>query len=153
MRLVSAYTGSRFTKVNVLYRLMLERPQNSWISREGVPTLEDHAAFVASKPFLYWYLIQGTVDEGVDDQRYYGAIECTGRNEIGVSIFREFQRRRMASDALALFFSNHNPLPEIPAIRNGNWLANISVHNRESEKFFEKQGFKPLQTTWVKASN
>ena len=139
MRLVSVYTEPE--AVDVLYRLMEERPRESWITHEGLPTREEHLQFVRSIPFLCWYLIE----EG----GYIGAIECNDRNELAISVLKEFQRKGYGTRALKLFFSLHKPLPAIPAIRNGHWLANIAHGNDYSKIFFSRLGFSPLQTTYV----
>lgn len=123
-----------------LYRLMAERPPESWISHQALPTREEHAAFIAEKPFRFWYL----VDVG---GIFVGALECTDLNEVGVAIFHQYQHKGYGAEAINLFFKTHQPLPEIKARRNGHWLANISVHNQHSKRFFMALGFVPIQET------
>lgn len=126
----------------VLYQLLQERPRESWVTHKSMPTFEEHQRFVRSGPFLWWYVIE--VGGG-----YIGAIEATDRNKVGVYILRKFRRKGYGGKALRLFFDTHKPLPAIPAIRNGHWLANIAVLNEDSKAFFRKMGFSPLQETWV----
>ncbi len=126
----------------ILYLLLEERPKENWISHEAMPTLEEHTKFVESHPFIHWYLIDNA---GV----YVGAIEVTDRNEIGVALFDRYRRKGFGYQALTMFLANHKPLPAIPAIRNGRWLANIATRNALSKDFFERMGFMPLQETWV----
>ncbi len=140
MRLVDVYSEN--VSEAVLYWLMFERPQESFISHQKLPTQEQHAAFVRGRPFRYWYLLQ-------EMETYVGAIECTDRNEVGVAVFKTHQRKGCAREALKLFFATHEPLPAIPAVRNGNWLANIRIDNESSKAFFRSIGFSPLQETWV----
>lgn len=127
---------------DVLYQLLSERPKENCISHEKMPSLEEHAAFIDSRPFRYWYVIEA---HGVP----VGAVEVTDLNEIGVAILKKYQRLGLARQALSLFMSTHEPLPAIPAKRNGKWLANIAVNNRSSKKFFSAVGFRPLQETYV----
>ncbi len=141
MRLVDFYDEN--VTPGVLYWLMYERPPESFISHTTLPTPAQHAEFVRSKPFRYWYLIQHL-------ETYVGAIECTDRNEVGVAIFKTHQRKGYAREALKLFFETHEPLPAIPAIRNGKWLANVATGNEASRAFFAKLGFAPIQETWAK---
>lgn len=129
--------------VDVLYRLMAERPIESCVSHMRLPTMDEHVRFIATKPFRYWYLLQV-------DQHYVGALECTTQNEIGVSLLCEYRRNHYATEALNLFFQTHKPLPGIPAIRNENWLANIAMNNNGSKRFFAGIGFKPIQETWMR---
>jgi RimJ/RimL family protein N-acetyltransferase len=88
-----------------------------------------------------WYLI---IVEG----DAVGAIEVTDRNEIGVAVFDRYKRRGYATQALRLFMDTHRPLPAIPAIRNGHWLANVAMGNKPSRLFFWKAGFRPIQETY-----
>lgn len=128
--------------VGILYQLLEERPPENRISHESMPTREEHERFVESHPFPHWYLIDNA---GV----YVGSIEVTDRNEIGVALLQPFQKKGFAYQALTMFLANHQPLPAIPAIRNGKWLANIATRNEASKDFFSRMGFKPLQETWV----
>ncbi len=126
----------------ILYELLSERPKENWISHEAMPTREEHEKFVESHPFIHWYLIDNA---GV----YVGAIEVTDRNEIGVALFERYRRKGFGYQALTMFLANHKPLPPIPAIRNGRWLANIATKNEDSKEFFGRMKFRPLQETWV----
>ena len=140
MRLIDAYADQAAS--DVLYRLLAERPIESCISHRELPDMAEHERFIKSRPFRYWYLLQV-------DVHYIGALECTDRNEIGVSLLREYWRQKFAREALELFMAAHEPLPAIPAIRNGHWLANIGIRNNGSKRFFASLGFKPLQETIV----
>ena len=140
MRLVDAYLEPG--AADFLYRLMAERPPESWISHTRLPTRDQHADFFDSRPFRYWELILR------DDETMLGAIECKDTNEFGVSILAEYQRRGYGSAAVILFMATHTPLPEIKAIRSGHWLANIATHNEYSKSFFKGLGFAPVQETW-----
>ena len=139
MRLVRVYDEPR--AVEILYQLLAERPKENWISHTEMPTREEHEAFVHSKPFLYWYLIE----EGGE---FVGAIECNHRNEMGVSVLRKHQRRGYGTRALGMFIAAHEPLPPIKAERAGIWLANIAGRNSASIRFFKKLGFRHLQETY-----
>lgn len=140
MKLVSVHKNRHAVKL--LYKLLEERPKNSFISHKSMPTFQEHENFVRSHPFEWWYLIQ------VGDD-YVGAIECTILNELGVAIFKEFQRKGYARDALRLFMDKHRPLPDIPARRVGKWLVNVAHTNDIGRQFFYRLGFKQVQMTMV----
>lgn len=125
-----------------LYDLLSERPRENWISHEHMPGRSAHKAFVASHPFRYWYLIKVNGD-------IVGALEVTYLNEIGIAILKAHQRKGYASEALKMFLLRHEPLPAIPAKRNGHWVANIAVGNEASKAFFASAKFKPIQETWL----
>lgn len=129
--------------VRLLYSLLAERSPESFVSHERMPTIEEHEQFVRSAPFLWWHIVSiGTVGAGV------GAIECTDRNEVGVTISRAWQRSGIGAKALRMFMEAHQPLPAIRAIRSGRWLANVAPSNVASQAFFTKMGFVPVQTTY-----
>lgn len=125
----------------ILWMLLEERPKDTFISHESMPTHEEHNAFVANHPFRYWYLIDHP------QWGYIGALECSFNNEIGISILANFRRHGFGSEALSKFMTAHVPLPAIPAVRNGKWLANIAKTNQHSKIFFMMNGFKPIQET------
>ena len=125
-----------------LYELLQERPEQARISHEKMPTREEHEHFVEHHPFRFWFLLEA---EG----NFVGAMEVTDRNEIGIAILRRYQGRGYASTALRAFIEMLRPLPEIPAVRRGQWLANIAMGNDAGKDFFAKCGFRPVQTTWV----
>lgn len=141
MKLEDVYASVELS-APILLALLAERPRANWISHGALPSMKDHRAFIASKPFRYWYLI----DAG---SRRVGAIEVTNSNEIGIAVLEEHQRKGHAREALTMFLQTHKPLPPIPAIRNGRWLANIATRNEKSKDFFWHAGFRPLQETWA----
>ena len=142
MRLVSVYEN-QVRSARTLYVLLEERPGDGNISHAAMPTWEEHKAFIASRPFLLWLMIE---HEG----EYVGAIEANDRNEFGVSILQRYQRWGLGSAALKLFMDTHKPLPAAPAIRNGCWLANVAPGNKPAHAFFEKHGFRLIQETLVR---
>jgi hypothetical protein len=145
MRLESVYSNPE-SAAPLLYALLSERSKEIWISHERMPTHEEHRRFIAGRPFLHWHLIVTDVE---DVECNVGAIEATDRNELGVSILKMFQRRGYGRAALRLFVQEYQPLPAIPAVRNGRWLANIATSNIGSKLFFAELGFRPLQETWI----
>ena len=142
MKLVSIYSIPRPIAANALYKLLAERPVETRISHESMPTRFQHEAFIRSKPFRYWFLI-------LVGEIYVGAIECTKLNEVGIAIYKAHHGKGYATAALKLFMATRKPLRPIPARRNARWLANISMGNHVSESFFRKLGFHPIQTTYA----
>ena len=138
MRLIDIYTAP--LAALTLYKLLEERPRENWISHEIMPSWEDHCEFVESRPFYLWLLIE---EEGTD----FGAIEVTDRNEIGIALFRRYRRRGYGRQALGLFLDSYTPLPAIPALRNGRWLANVAPDKLASIEFFKRCGFRTIQHT------
>jgi RimJ/RimL family protein N-acetyltransferase len=138
LNLVSVYKEPRAEEI--LYALLAERPVVSRISHAQMPSIDEHASFVRSVPYRWWYLIQ------VDDQ-YVGDIHVTELNEIGLFVFKRFHRKGIATRALKLFMEKHKPLPAIPAKRVCRWQANIAPGNKAGKSFFKKHGFRTVQRT------
>lgn len=128
--------------VNVLYYLLRERPAYSQISHVTMPTVEQHRAFVLSRPYRYWYLIKV-------GRQYVGDLHCTDLNEIGIFLFGTARDEGYGSKALALFLRTHKPLHAIVAKRLNRWLANIAPENMGAKNFFRRMGFQRKQETWV----
>ena len=145
MNLIDVYglgEPNRFIAINILYEILEERPLEHGISHKTMPSFQQHHEFVLSRPFRYWYIIQ------MDGGMFAGAIECLPTNEFGIHILKEYQDLRLGTQAVELFLSTHEPLPAIPAIRNGHWLANCAPANEGAMEFFKKLGFHEIQRTF-----
>ncbi len=145
MNLIDVYglgEPNRFIAINILYEILEERPLEHGISHKTMPSFQQHHEFVLSRPFRYWYIIQ------MDGGMFAGAIECLPTNEFGIHILTEFQGKGFGRQAVELFLSTHEPLPAIPAIRNGHWLANCAPANEGAMEFFKKLGFHEIQRTF-----
>lgn len=142
MKLISVYREPRATRI--LYELLAERPESASISHEKMPSRKAHAAFVRSRPYRYWFLIE-------DDRRYVGDVCVTRLNEIGITLLKKYRVQSRGTNALGIFMSEHEPLPTIPAKRAGTWLANVAMGNFAARAFFHSIGFKPVQITFAKS--
>lgn len=127
----------------VLYALLQRRAENPEmnISHCEVPSLRAHKRFMRSKPYRAWYLIKV-------DALTAGTIYATKMNEIGLHLFPEYQGQGVGRWALETFLQRNRPLHAIPAMRVGQWLANIHPDNGKSIMFFLKAGFKIKQFTY-----
>src|SRR5688500_17894693 len=100
IRLLDVYAAS--DAADFLYRLMLERPAEALIAHRKQPTMEQHLAFMAARPYRAWCLVEA-------GQRRVGAVTLTPNNEVGVWILREFQRKGFARAALQELMRSHQP--------------------------------------------
>ena len=125
--------NSRPEAATLLYELLQERGKDQSISHRAMPSWDSHVAFIRSKPYLGWYLI----DEGPG---IVGAIYLSKTYEIGVSIFKKYQRRGFARAAVLELMKRY------PRVK---FLANISPRNKTSIAFWQSLGFTPLQVTYA----
>ena len=118
----------------VLYELLKERDgrDDINISHRELPSFEEHLAFVASRPYLCWYLIRAS-DE------WAGSVYLTEAREVGLFLFARFHGAGVAEEAFAELRRRHP----------GRLLANINPRNARSIAFFEAQGMRLLQLTYV----
>jgi RimJ/RimL family protein N-acetyltransferase len=133
MRLVDAYQGPAGHAV--LYQLLAERTPDMNISHRKMPTWKEHVAFVTSRPYPHWYM----VDVGAED--FVGAVYLTRRREIGVGILRRHHGEHFGALAVRLLMDKHP----------GRFLANINPQNTRSLDLFRNLGFDgPVQITMAK---
>ena len=129
--------------IHFLYDLLCEREQHQSISHQQDPSFADHAAFVRKKPYREWLLIEGIPPRGL-----VGAVYLTHHNEIGVFITKSAQRQGYGWWAVRHLLDNYQPLPAIPSVRPGRFVAHVAPGNEPSRKLFENLGGKLIQVTY-----
>ncbi len=138
MKLVSLYGDAlgdidgKALAANTLYQLLEERDETVNISHRKMPAWDDHVRFIESKPYEAWYLID-------DGGEFVGAAYLTKQDEIGVSILKKHQGKRIGKEAVLLLMQAH------PKAR---YLANINPQNKKSISLFAKLGFRHIQNTY-----
>ena len=120
------------TDLRFLYELLAEREPKTFISHKSMPTWEEHVNFVRSKPYAKWYIIEL-------GKKNVGMILLTFQNEIGIFIKKGIQHKGLGTRALKMLIGENTNL---------RYLANVSPKNKESERFFKKNGFKLIQYTY-----
>lgn len=119
--------------IRILYDLLEERDPRQSISHKKMPKMSEHMAFVASQPYLAWYLI--CVDT------FVGACYITRQHELGIGIFKAHRANGYAEAALKMLMEKHP----------GRHLSNINPQNEASLQLFAKLGFTgPIQVTLSK---
>jgi len=144
LRLKDVYDMDPPVAGQILYELLRERPPEANISHREMPSYEVHAAFVASRPYKAWYLIQEwpmTYEEAVFDRKrpqWVGAVAITRANEVAVAVFAAHQRKGYAHQAITLLQTMHP----------GSLLANVAPGNLRSHALFLKLGARVIQHTY-----
>lgn len=128
---ISVYDRPKAARV--LHDLLLERDPQANISHVEMPTWEQHCAFIASRPYKEWHLIEAGGE-------VVGACYVSKQNEIGIFIFRQHQGNGYGSAAVRQILAAH------PGER---MLANVAPLNERSRAMFERLGFRHVQNTFA----
>lgn len=115
--------------------LLDEREPHENISHRKMPTLPEHEAFVRSRPYPHWYLID-------TENGYAGAVYLTDRDEIGIGILRAHRRAGLAGQSIAALMQR---------AQRPRYFANINPANEASIALFRMLGFGgPIQVTYAR---
>ena len=99
-----------------------------------MPTLNQHAKFIISKPYSKWYIIY------YNDKKA-GSVYLSRHNEIGIHIKKNMPKTIIFFSSLKILIKK-NPRKQ--------FLANISPSNIYYQNLFKKFGFKIIQYTFEK---
>ena len=134
IRLRNVYEGGSTDNeaIQILWELLAERTPEQSISHQEMPTFKEHQKFVRGHPYRAWYLILDISFTPV------GSVYLTRQNEIGIFIFKAYQRKGYAKEGIAELQRRY-PEP---------MLANINPANEPSRALFEKLGGKMIQVTY-----
>lgn len=132
--------------IDFLYNLCREREtENKSNISFKMPTYDEHRDFVMSNPYRVWFLIC----IGSDHERA-GYITLSYQNEIGIYLARRHRGKGIGFKVIEHITDKIKPLPAIPGVRSGKFLANINPDNKASIKLFKGLGFKLKQVTYAK---
>lgn len=137
MMLTDVYTQVQAKRV--LFQLLKEREPHQNISHKAMPLPPAHVAFIDSKPYEAWYLIQIETDDPIEPALTVGAIYLSKVREIGIGILKAHRGQGYAKQAIQALREKHP----------GPVLANINPHNKASRRLFDKMGFNLLQVTYA----
>jgi len=129
--------------VQVLWNLLEERDLSLGISHKRMPTWAAHCEFVRSRPYKDWCIVRKLVKPSYVWP--VGAVYLTHSFEIGIQIFRQFQRAGYGEWAVQAMMDRH---PFALAFK-----ANINPRNAASIALFRKLGFSDLQVTLQKVTH
>src|SRR3989338_22653 len=118
----------------ILYRLLAERPKLANISHRKMPSFYQHQAFVTSRPYKAWYLIQAS------SQGFVCGVYLSKSDEIGIFVFKQCRRKGYGQKAVSLVMNRHR------GVRR--FLANINPKNDRSIQFFKGLKFRHIQNTY-----
>ena len=122
--------------IPLLWNLLRERPAEANISHRGMPTLDNHKAFVLNHPYAAWYMVSS---EELERTTNFGAIYLTKQNEIGIGILAEHARKGYATAAIKALMAKHP---------RQHYLANVAPMNHASHTLFQGLGGELVQLTY-----
>tara|TARA_X000000950_G_C13918380_1_gene662085 strand:- start:2890 stop:3351 length:462 start_codon:yes stop_codon:yes gene_type:complete len=125
--------------IDILFKLLKKRKAFTNISHHKVPSYEQHKRFVNSEPYRYWFLIR-------NNNSYKGSTLITKNNEISIKLLKH--DNIIFSEIIGLIMKNIKPLKEIPSIRNGNFIFNVSPKNKEVIKTLNNIKCQKIQETY-----
>jgi RimJ/RimL family protein N-acetyltransferase len=146
MELVSIYPSPQLSHLKLLYQILKERDETTSISHRSMPRWDQHVAFVLSKPYKNWWILEDSMEgailssppEIIDVPFAVGAAYLSKQNEIGIFVMKKYQGKGYGREAVET----------IAATTHGPVLANINPRNKRSIKMFEELGFKHIQNTY-----
>ena len=128
--------------VALTWQLLEERPIEANISHHAMPSWEQHKAYVRSYPYRCWFAVMN------DENQPVGMVLLTERNELGIAILRQHQRKGYARTALKAIMEEYRPEAAIPGRRSAYFLANVNPHNSASIALFLGLGGRLIQNTY-----
>ena len=139
MKLVDVYEGDavRDGVADQLYVLLRDRPPEASISHRGMPSWDEHVAFVESLPYAAWFLVE--IPFGLVAEETIGCVYLTNADEIGVFLFERHRGKGFGPKAIKLLME---------ACPRERYLANVAPANAQSARMFVKMGFRQIQNTY-----
>jgi RimJ/RimL family protein N-acetyltransferase len=116
--------------IEILYRLLSERPVEANISHKSMPSLDEHRSFVYSEPYIAWYIIE--------DAEPVGSIYLSKQREVGIFIFAKHQGKGYGREAVGILRRLHP----------GRIIANVAPGNHRSILFFKRMGARHIQNSY-----
>ena len=110
------------------------------ISRESIPSFEEHVRFVKKNPYRAWYLIK-------IENRIAGSVYLTEQNTLGLDYAIKVSGE-ILKETLQFIFINYEPLPPIPSVRNANFVANVATNNIDLSSALRDCGYSCIQETY-----
>lgn len=138
MKLVDVYTCENSTQA--LYELLKKRSTAHSISHSVMPGYAEHEAFVNSKPYRYWYLVDL-------DGKVVGSTYITENNEVGVFVTQELVH--LQCDVLKIVLSGHEPLPAVKSKRVAQFSINSNPDNVSLISAITSVGGVHVQNTYL----
>ncbi len=126
--------------IKILYDMFIKRKKEFRISSGKKINYTEHQKFVKNHPYRFWFLIK--IKDNYKASLYLKFDNTLSLNMVSFDskLYKEIILK--AKDAIL-------PLPEIPSVRPGRLIINISSQNLICDKLLKEIGLKNIQKTYV----
>lgn len=133
-----------------LWKMMEEAltEPHTTISHQQMPTLAEHHEWLRRRTQRVLLLIQEN-DEVSGAGMLAGFVSLTHNNEIGIRIAKGYRAKGYGKMAVQHLMANYDPLPGVPSVRAGRFIANINPANEASIALFLGLGGRHIQNTYA----
>jgi RimJ/RimL family protein N-acetyltransferase len=125
----------------------LQEPHTT-ISHTKMPTWDEHLGWLERRTQRALLMIE-TSAPYADRSGLVGFVSLTRNNEIGIRIRNGFRGQGHGRRAVEHMLRLYEPLPEVPSVRPGRFVANINPANAASIALFTGLGAKQIQNTYA----
>ena len=127
------------TQVSTLYGLLKARRHS--ISHTGLPSYDEHSAFVFNNPYRHWYLVS-------QHATMLGSIYVQFDNSVGINFLRDIESDELSS-IIASLKELVQPLKPLPSLRFANFFINVPHSDTRLQSCLEDIGYDPVQVSYV----
>lgn len=120
------------------YRLLEKRIFS--ISHHSMPTLEEHACFLADSPYRFWFFIKL-------DETFAGTVYVQYDNSIG--LYLQPSNLPHLTEILTKVTKYCDPLPAVPSVRRGQFFLNVPASDIELQEALIRIGAHEIQKSFV----
>ena len=125
--------------VKILYDMVTKRKNKSRISSVDQISYINHQKFVKNYPYRLWFLVKIKEKYKATFYLKFDNTLSLNMNDFNATLYKK----------IILHLKNTvSPLPEIPSIRPGNFVINLSTRNIECERALKEIGIKKIQNTF-----
>lgn len=123
----------------------LDEP-NTTISHAAMPTWDEHLKWLENRTQRVLLLIEAPT---LRIWGLAGFVSLTHNNEIGIRLRKSARAMGIGKKAVRHILKHYDPLPAIPSVRPGQFVANINPLNAASIKLFTGLGARHIQNTYT----
>lgn len=128
-------------QINQLFNLFKSKSENYKISSSENIKYIEHYRFCMNHPYRIWCLVY-------NDVQLIGSFYITFDNVVSLYLVKSYENYYI--DLLDYILNDVKPLPEIPSIRQGRFIVNVSQSNKKIRSFLSNSKFKILQVSYVR---